>query len=117
MLTDLLTLTCTITSRTPSTDDPDEFGNTRFDEATSTTVCELQQIQRAENDQAGEVSTTEWLLILPAGAVLHTADTVTIDGLDYQVQGEPWAARNPRTGAESHLQATVRRVTSKKAGV
>lgn len=116
MLTDLLTLPCTITRRTPSTSDPDEYGNRAPSEATVTTVCELQQRQRAEDDINGQVATAAFLLILPAGTALHTTDTVTIDGDDYEVQGEPWAARNPRTQAASHVEATVTRVTSTNGG-
>lgn len=116
MLTDLLTLPCTITRRTPSGDAVDEYGNEALDENTSSTVCELQQRQRGEDDADGQIARGEFLLILPAGTVLHTADTVTIDGDDYEVQGEPWAARNPRTQAASHLEATVTRVTSTDGG-
>lgn len=116
MLTDLLTLPCTITRRTPSTGAPDEYGNRPPTEATINTVCELQQRQRAEDDVNGQIGRATFLLALPAGTVLHATDTITIDGDKYEVQGEPWDARNPRTQAASHVEATVTRVTSTNGG-
>jgi hypothetical protein len=104
----LLTQPCTITRRAPA-GTVDEFGNEQTTETTASTVCELQQRQRGENP--AEISSTDWLLILPADAALHASDTVTIDDQDYEVRGEPWTVRNPRTALVSHVEATVRRVT------
>lgn len=108
MPADLLTLTCTITGRAAQVA-VDEYGDETFTETVTAAVCELQQRQRSETGAAGEVSASEWLLILPAGTSIDTGDTVTIDSVDYEVTGEPWAARNPRTTAESHIECTLRR--------
>lgn len=88
----------------------DRFGNEIPDEQFETTVGELQQRQSTEPAGEGETAASDFLLILPAGTDLTTADIVTVDGQDYQVTGDPWRARNPRTQTYSHVQATVRRV-------
>lgn len=102
----LLNLPCTITHRQEG-DQHDTYGNDLDDETTTTTVCELQQRQRAEtpNDIAG----TTWALYLPAGTAIDAGDTVEIDGESYEVFGEPWPARNPVTQVVSHIEATARR--------
>ena len=104
----LLTLACTITHRTASTDD--SYGDETTTTSTVSTVCELQQKQRSETTDPGTIADSSWLLILPAGTTLSAGDTVTISGDDYEVHGEPWAARNPRTATASHVEATVRKV-------
>ena len=105
----LLTLDCTITSRAGS-GTVDDYGDETTDETTVTIVCELQQQQRNETTDPGTIADSTWLLILPAGITLGAADTVTIGGDAYEVIGEPWQARNPRTQAASHIEATVRKV-------
>lgn len=91
------------------TGDEDAYGNDVPDETFVEVAGELQQQRRTEPADAGETSLTDWLLILPAGTLLNTGDAVICDGQVYEVVGAPWAARNPRTGAESHVEATVRR--------
>ena len=108
MLADLLTQTCTIVNRAAEVS-VDEYGDETFTETATVTVCELQQRQRSEHGTAGEVSASEWLLILPAGTAIDTGDTVTVGDVDYEVTGEPWAARNPRLAAASHVECTLRR--------
>lgn len=108
MLSTLINRPCTITRRLPSGAE-DEIGNLIASEEVIETVCELQQQQRTEPTGQGELSDTRWLLILPAGTSLHGGDTVTVDDESYELVGEPWHARNPRTRTESHVEATVRR--------
>lgn len=104
----LLTLDCTITHRTAST--ADAYGDETSTTATVTTVCELQQRQRSETTDPGTIADSTWLLILPAGTTIGPGDSVTISGDAYEVHGEPWQARNPRTAVASHIEATVRKV-------
>jgi hypothetical protein len=84
-----------------------------FDPAVTTTEtdvdCELQQRKRKEQDEAGEVSDTEWLLLLPTGTAVDTGDAIVVEGQKFEVVGDPWEARNPRTKRASHIEATVRR--------
>lgn len=104
----LLTRPCTITRRTAS-NATDDYGNVTRVTTTVETVCELQQRERSEPGDQGEFSDTSWLLILPAGTAIDTGDQVTVDSRGYELVGDPWPARNPLTGAESHIEATVRR--------
>jgi hypothetical protein len=105
----LLTLDCTITSRAGS-GTIDDYGDETTDETTVTTVCELQQQQRNETTDPGTIADSTWLLILPAGTTIGPGDSVTINGDGYELVGEPWAARNPRTELASHVECTVKRV-------
>ena len=88
----------------------DELGDPIAGETLVETVGELQQQQRSEGDDEGERSDTRWLLILPAGTDIDTGDKVLVDDQRYEVVGAPWEARNPRTRAESHIEATLQRV-------
>lgn len=111
MLTDLLSRSMTIVARS-DTGDTDEYGNPVPTEAATTVLGELQQVRRDEPGDQGELSDTHWLLILPAGTSIDTGDAVICDGEIYEVVGDPWPARNPRTGAQSHIEATLRRTGS-----
>jgi hypothetical protein len=73
------------------------------------TIGELQQTQRTEPVAEGELSVTTWLLVLPAGTVIDTGDGVIADGSVYEVIGDSWRARNPRTRLESHVECTIKR--------
>ena len=108
-LTALLNRACTITGRT-FTGQLDEYGDEIATETTIDTVCELQQQQRTETDDPGTRAASTWTLFLPAGTTIGPADTVTVDGQDFELVGEAWPARNPRTQTESHMEATIRRV-------
>lgn len=106
MLADLLTRSCTIVRRTFE-GATDEYGNDVATERTIEAVCEMQQRQRSEDTDRGEVSATRWLLVLPAGTEIGTGDSVVVDGEVYELDGDPWEARNPRTRQASHVEATV----------
>ncbi len=108
-LATLINRPCTLTLRTFDPDVVNEFGDEIPIEATADTVCELQQRARDETSDPGQVSATEWLVFLPAGTSIATGDTITVDGIRYEVTGQPWPARNPRTQVASHIEATVRR--------
>jgi hypothetical protein len=88
----------------------DEFGGEIADEVLIETVGELQQ--RKRDEAQGQLSQTDWLLILPAGTEIDTGDGVLVDGLIFEVTGAPWEARNPRTMVASHIEATLRRVAT-----
>jgi hypothetical protein len=107
-LADLLNLPVTLVQRTDS-GTLDDYGNDIPTEVEVETVCELQQRRRDEPDGHGEMSSADFLLVLPAGTDARTADIAVIDGQDYEFVGDPWIARNPRTGVVSHVECTVRR--------
>lgn len=106
-LSALLNRPCAILRRT-SSGERDRFGNPLHDELLVATVCELQQRQRAEPGHDSELSDTSWALFLPPGTDLNTGDVVLVDDARYELVGDPWEARNPRTQAMSHVEATVR---------
>lgn len=107
-LATLINRPCAIIRRT-NTGTTDDLGNEIPSEAAVETVCEIQQRSRDEQDDQGELSETVWNVFLPAGTVIHNGDAIVVDGAEYELVGEPWAARNPRTQAESHLELTVKR--------
>lgn len=107
----LLNRSLTIVRRSAS-GDTDDFGNDIPTETLVQAVGELQQRQRAEPGAEGELSDTQWALFLPAGTDITTGDAIVCDGEIYELIGDPWQARNPRTQQQSHIECTLRRTTS-----
>lgn len=107
----LVNRTCKIVRRLPS-DDYDKYGREIPLEDIVDTVCELQQQRRDEPDDQGELSDTRWNLFVKPGTDLRTGDAVIVDGEEYEMVGDPWTARNPRTKAVSHLECTLRRTAA-----
>lgn len=114
-LTTLINRPCTITRRSES-GNTDDYGNDVPDEETVETVCELQQTQRMEPGNEGELSDTHWTLFLLPGTEISGADVVTVDGESYEVVGDPWNARNPLTQLPSHIEASLRRTAGSESG-
>jgi hypothetical protein len=108
---DLLNRPCSLIQRSPGSS-TDAYGNDIPAETVVEAVCELQQRQRREPDAYGDLSDTLWLLVLPAGTPARTGDAVMVDGQEFEFVGDPWIARNPRTGVVSHIEATVRRTSA-----
>lgn len=105
-ITTLLNRVCTLVYRTED-GTPDAFGNPTIDIVSLQSVCELQQRQRDDRTVAGEVTTTSWAVYLPAATDLDDLAAVIVDGYVYELDGPPWAARNPRTQTVSHVEATA----------
>lgn len=108
MIANLLTRPATL-HRTTGGETVDEYGDQVQTVENVAVLCELQPRSRKEPDAQGELSQTDWLLILPAGIEVSTADTVTVDGETYEMVGDPGPWRNPRTGIASHVEASVRK--------
>lgn len=108
-LSQLINRPCTILRRTTNAEKT-PYGRQRKTDTLTETVCELQQTQSTELADGGEVADTTFLLVLPAATDIRTGDALVVDGHTYELTGEPWVARNPRTQIDSHIQATVRRV-------
>lgn len=87
----------------------DAYGGETFTTTDVETLCELQQIRRDEPSEGGEVSFDTWTIFLAADETVDTGDSITVDGHKYELIGEPWTARNPRTRADSHIEITARR--------
>lgn len=107
----LLNRPCQIVRRTASTTE-DAYGNLIPDETITSAVCELQpraQSQSSEPGMLGEVSDTHWVIFLLPGETLRTGDSVIVDDETYEIVGDPWRARNPRTQQFEHIEAPARR--------
>lgn len=105
MLSQLINRPATLLRRSAS--GTDELGNeTQVDDAVET-VVELQQRQSDEHDNT--VSDTDWVAFFLPGEDVRSGDAVVVDGFKYEVVGDPWQARNPRTQAASHVEAGLRR--------
>ena len=72
------------------------------------TVCELQQRQRRENEE--QIGDATWVAFFLPGETIGSGDELVVDNVVYQVEGDPWPARNPRTQQASHIEATLRRM-------
>lgn len=103
-ITTLVNLPCVLIRRSG---DSDDFDDTLPDEHYVDTVCEIQQQQRSEPTDEGDLSVTQWLVIFPAGTVADSGDAVLVEDAEYQLIGAPWAVRNPRTGVEHHVEASA----------
>lgn len=120
-ITSLLTRPCTITHRSKGTE-KDRYGNEVMTETEVATVCEIQQSRRSlsgrtsEPQHEGDMTDTEWMGTFLVGTELGSADTVTSEGESFEVVGEPWRARNPRTGSLSHIEAPLRRTAGAEEG-
>ena len=89
----------------------DVAGNPTEQETSTTVRCELQQARRIEADGSENWQVGVWRLVLPAGTAVSGVDRIEIDDVSYEFDGPPWPVRNPRTGAVSHIEATVRQTT------
>lgn len=114
----LMNLSCQIVRRGPSGTE-DDYGNEIPGETVVSTVCEFQN-QRgradAEDGSHNELSESRWDVFLPAGTDVTSGDALIVDGLEYEVDGESWSVRNPRTGNLSHVEVTVKRVAGSEDG-
>jgi hypothetical protein len=115
MLAQLINRPCTITHKSVGTE-TDRYGNEIPATEEIETVCEVQQSVRSLAGRAsepateGELSDTEWMGAFLADTALGSADTVNVPGLGgFEVVGEPWPARNPRTGVVVFVQAALHR--------
>lgn len=114
-LAKLINTPCTIVRKSASGTE-DVYGNLIPSEEEIDAVCEVQQKDRGEQPE-GEPADADWLGIFPAGTDLDANDSVIVDGLGgFELIGAPWPARNPRTRAASHIEATLRRVAGAGAG-
>lgn len=106
-VTGLINRECLIVHRSES-GNTDDYGNEIPGEELVSAVCEIQQRQREEPVEGGpNISATEWIAFFLPDEDVRTGDAVSVDDAEYEVIGEPWHARNPRTGSTSHIEATL----------
>jgi hypothetical protein len=76
---------------------------------TSTTVAgRIDQQQTTERVGDQDVVSTRFVLYLDPTVTIHPQDRVTVGGITYQVDGEPWAVQGAR--AVHHLEVPLRLV-------
>lgn len=104
----MLTQTATIVHHAPAGSDAE--GNPTFATATTTTYPALLQQRDSVELVDGELRTiTNLFLFLPAAAAGETfTDEVLLDGLRYQVVGQPDVLRTPR--GVHHVETRLRRI-------
>lgn len=107
-LAGLLNQACTVTTRTDA-GTVDRYGNPDRTEASTATVCYAEQRVRTENAGEDAVAAEDWLVMLPVGTTVDTADKITVGSLVLEVTGPPWPVRNPRTQTTSHIECTCRK--------
>ncbi len=105
----LLTTDVTIIPRSRADDDDDFSDPTPTEGAEVETRGALQQRSRREPDGQGELSDTDWLLILLPDVAIDTTDLVRIDGREYEVVGDAWPVTDHRSGEVHHLEVSLNR--------
>lgn len=108
-LSQLINRPCQIIRRSLEGEVDDGYGNLQSTEVIQEAVCELQQRQRDEPASTGQVSEEQWIAFFPAGTALDAGDGLLVDGERYEVLGDPWQTRNPRTKQWGQLEATLSR--------
>lgn len=103
----LLTTDVTIIPRSRA-DSDDDFSDPSPTEGTEVeTRGALQQRSRTEPNGQGELSDTDWLLILLPGVTIDRTDIVRIEGRDYEVIGDAWPVVDHRSGQVHHLEVSL----------
>lgn len=96
-----------LTRRTPGT--ADQYGNQNLTVDESFALKgELQLMSTTENQEDRDTTVSDWMLILPAGTPAGRFDLATVDGLAYEIIGQPETIVSPWTGATSHVEARLR---------
>jgi hypothetical protein len=106
-----MTQTATVTTVTQD-GAADDMGDPTEQTATVEVRCWLHQEQRREETDNRAVHLEEWRLYLPPDTAITATSRVAVDGVPYELFGPPWPAHNPRLGRVTHIECTVRRVTT-----
>jgi hypothetical protein len=115
MLDKLLNQTAWVIWRSEG-EDEDDYGNREPVEVQAEVRCEVQQRRRDESAE-GSVAEGDWLGVFFGDLELDNTDAVIVEGLGtFELVGDPWPAKNPRTGIVEHVEATLRRVAGAEAG-
>lgn len=90
---------------------PDALGvPTRIDTPVEITGCSVQPLSTAEQLSDVDQVTTRWKLYAPASAMLTVTDAVIVNGLTYEIDGDPqtWS---DQCGMPSYTECLLRRAT------
>ena len=102
----LLTRPCTLIVRTPGP--ADGYGDPTWTETRTEARCHAEQRTASEPGDP-HYQADEWRVVLDATAVLDGLDAIVIDGLQFEVVGPPWMAKDSRTNADHHFELRARR--------
>lgn len=91
--------------------DKDEAGDVQHDFTDSAVLVELQQKSATELRDGMLIRVDSWTVFLRPDTTVTGLDELTVDGARYTFNGDPWLVRNPRTGAESHWQGRMEKVS------
>lgn len=107
----LMVLTGTLT-RVTQDGTKDRYGDPAENPGGPETVkCWLYQTARDEHTATDNTQDQTADLWLPAGTDPTGLDRIEVNGVTWQFVGPPLQAMNPRSGAVSHIEATVRATT------
>jgi len=103
----LIKMPCTIRHSDPGA--ADEYGDHPVSMVTETTErCYVAQSNRGEAD---EIEHERWQIYFLPYVLIDANDSVVVDGMTFEVLGNPWAVTDPVTGWRTHIEATaVRRI-------
>lgn len=113
----LINRACQVVRRGPSAED--DYGNEIPSETVVSTVCEFQAATSsadAEDRSQNNLAEGKFDVFFPVGTDVTSGDALILDGVEYEIDGEPWVARNPSTGVLSHVEAQVVRVAGSEDG-
>lgn len=107
----LLIHSVTITNTTPDdTDEVDRYGDPLpSDPVTVTEDARVQQLQADEDIRDRETRVTRYRAFLRPTSAITALSTVTWDGHDHRVVGDPWVV-DGRSGPH-HIEAALERVS------
>jgi hypothetical protein len=106
----------TVTTRVPAVDDDghpilDTYNRPTFTETTVTVVGAFAPVSGAEGLDNQDQVVTAPQAFLPTGTAIDSDSSLTIDGLSYEVVGEPEVWGNPYSGSAPGICVMLRRVT------
>jgi hypothetical protein len=109
----LLKVDATVTS-VSLTGTEDEFGDPTEETSTAIYKAWAWQTSRSDETVGTDVQSQKWRIALHRSAegLVDGGDRITYEGTEYEVDGPPWIARNPRTGRVEYIEATMRRSTT-----
>lgn len=88
----------------------DDYGNEERGTATNTSYAgRLIQRDATERTEDGQVTTSDWSVLLPHDADVESSDQIIAGGYTFEVAGPPvW---NPSPGQATHLRVALRHVS------
>lgn len=90
---------------------PDAYGNDTWTTSASTVHGAYNPGSSSELVQGQDVLTIQPSVYLPAGTSVAALDAVQVDGLTFEVDGQPNAWVNPFTGHAFGIEVRLKRVT------